>query len=107
MPLPGCGRAGQAEVMRATSSDGAQIAFETAGRGDPLVLLHGFFGDRATWRSAGHVDALAADYRLILIDGRGHGDSDAPHRPASYRIGQQVDDVLAVLDSLGVGRAAL
>ncbi|MEU5992514.1 alpha/beta fold hydrolase [Spirillospora sp. NPDC047418] len=84
-----------------------RIAFEVIGRGRPLVLLHGFFGDRTTWHHGGHVEALAGDHRLVLIDARGHGESDAPHDADSYRIGRQVDDVIAVLDALGVDRAAM
>ena len=94
-------------LMQATSSDGVRIDFETVGRGQPLVLLHGFFGDRTSWRSAGYVDALAAQYLLVLIDARGHGRSDAPHGTDSYRVGRQVPDVLAVLDALGIGQAAI
>ncbi|MFF3565467.1 alpha/beta fold hydrolase [Streptomyces sp. NPDC002574] len=93
--------------MRIASSDGSKIAFETLGHGDPLVLVHGFFGDRTTWRSAGHVGALADDFRLILIDARGHGRSDAPHDAESYELSRQVDDVLAVLDALDIDRAAV
>lgn len=97
----------QARAMHTTSRDGLQIAFETVGHGHPLVLLHGFFGDRTTWRSAGHVNALADHHRLILIDARGHGESDAPHDADSYRIDRQVDDVIAVLDALDLHQAAL
>lgn len=71
------------------------------------MLVHGFFGDRTTWRSAGHVEALADGFRLILIDARGHGGSAAPHDAASYEIGRQVDDVLAVLDALDIDQAAM
>ncbi|MBL1083636.1 alpha/beta fold hydrolase [Streptomyces actinomycinicus] len=92
--------------MRVTSGDGVRIAFEVMGTGPPLVLLHGFFGDRTTWRSAGHVDALAGDHRLVLVDARGHGGSDSPHDVDSYRIDRQVRDVVAVLDALDISRAA-
>lgn len=93
--------------MLIAGPDGVRIAFETAGTGPPLVLLHGFFGDRGTWRSAGYVEALGDAFRLVLIDARGHGGSDAPHDPAAYGLGRQVDDVVAVLDALGIDRAAL
>ncbi len=92
--------------METTSRDGFRIAFETVGSGDPLVLLHGFFGDGTSWRSAGHVDALADAFRLVLVDGRGHGGSDAPRDVASYRMERHVDDVIDVLDALGIDRAA-
>ncbi|QKW38813.1 alpha/beta fold hydrolase [Actinomadura sp. NAK00032] len=93
--------------MWTAGRDGVRIAFEVVGRGDPLVLLHGFFGDRTTWRLGGHVEALAASHRLVLIDARGHGESDAPFDAGSYRIERQVDDVIAVLDSLEIDRAAM
>jgi hypothetical protein len=47
-------------IMQAISTDGVRIDFETTGHGRPLVLLHGFFGDRTFCRSAGYVDPLAS-----------------------------------------------
>jgi pimeloyl-ACP methyl ester carboxylesterase len=94
-------------IMQAVSADGVRIDFETTGHGQPLVLLHGFFGDRTSWWSTGYVDALASRFLLILIDARGHGRSDAPHDADSYRIDRQVRDVLTVLDALGIGQATL
>jgi pimeloyl-ACP methyl ester carboxylesterase len=88
-------------------SEGTRIEFETTGDGPPLVLLHGFFGDRSTWRAAGYTAALAAQFRLILIDLIGHGGSDAPPDPARYRMDAHTRDVVAVLDSLGIDRAAV
>ncbi|MFJ8162391.1 alpha/beta fold hydrolase [Streptomyces sp. NPDC096136] len=93
--------------MRITGSDGLAIEFETVGRGHPLVLLHGFFGDRTTWHSAGYVDTLTDHFRLVLIDARGHGESEAPHDSDGYAISRQVDDVLAVLDALEIEQAAV
>jgi pimeloyl-ACP methyl ester carboxylesterase len=93
--------------MLVESSDGVRIGYEVIGRGRPLVLLHGFFGDRTTWHAAGYVEALAGQARLILVDTRGHGESDKPHEAAAYRIVQQVTDVVAVLDELGIERAAV
>ena len=92
-----------ASVVRA----GSRIEYEMTGEGPPLVLLHGFFGDRSTWHAAGHVGALADQFRLILIDLAGHGGSDAPPDPARYRMDEHARDVVAVLDSLGVDRAAV
>jgi pimeloyl-ACP methyl ester carboxylesterase len=52
------------------------------------------------WYRYGYVEALRQDYQLILIDGRGHGDSDKPHDPAAYDLSFRAGDVVAVLDDL-------
>jgi pimeloyl-ACP methyl ester carboxylesterase len=89
-----------ASVVRA----GSGIEYEVTGEGPPLVLLHGIFGDPSTWHAAGHVGALADQFRLVLIDLVGHGGSDAPPDPARYRMDEHARDVVAVLDSLAGDR---
>ena len=54
-------------------------------RGPPLVLMHWLTGSLEDWRVFGYVDALKESYRLILIDARGHGQSDS-HDPAAYAL---------------------
>jgi pimeloyl-ACP methyl ester carboxylesterase len=44
------------------------------------------------------------DYQLILIDARGHGESDKPHQPEAYDHRLLVDNVIAVLDDLPVSQ---
>lgn len=78
---------------------------ETAGAGAPLVLLHGFTGSGESW--ARHVPAFAGRFFTIAIDLLGHGRSDAPVDPGRYRIERAADDVLSVLNQLGVTRAAV
>lgn len=89
----------------ATSSDGARIFYATAGGGPPLLLMHGATGTSQSWALDGYVDALSADYQLILMDLRGHGRSDKPHERDAYRLSQQADDAVVVLDELGIARA--
>ena len=86
-------------------NDGVRIHYEVEGEGPPLVLLHSFTGNLEMWRVFGYVDALKQDYRLILIDARGHGQSDKPHDPAAYVLEKQAADIVAVLDELGVDKA--
>jgi pimeloyl-ACP methyl ester carboxylesterase len=84
--------------------DGARIWYATFGEGPPVVLLHGGLGHGANWGY--QVPALiAAGYRPVVIDSRGHGRSTRDARPYSYEL--MASDVLAVLDALGVPRAAL
>src|SRR5262249_10805575 len=50
------------------------------------------------------VASLHQDYRLILIDARGHGESDKPHQAAAYDFQHMVADIIAVLDSLKIDK---
>ncbi len=54
------------------------------GEGPALVLQHGFTESVVDWYEAGYIEALKPNYRLILIDARGHGSSDKPHDPDAY-----------------------
>jgi len=54
----------------------AHIYYEVEGEGPPLILQHGFTQSMQNWREFGWLAALRQDYRLILIDGRGHGESE-------------------------------
>jgi 3-oxoadipate enol-lactonase len=75
-------------------------AEDTGGDGPPLVLLHPGWGDSAIWDPI--IGRLAARYRVIRYDARGYGRSPAPAAPFT-----QFGDLVAVLDHLGVDRAAL
>ncbi|KUY70146.1 alpha/beta fold hydrolase [Burkholderia sp. RF4-BP95] len=82
--------------------DGARIWHASFGDGPPVVLLHGGLGHAGNWGD--QVPALlAAGYRAIVIDSRGHGRSTRDDRPYSYE--RMASDVLAVLDALHIGRA--
>ena len=91
--------------MPFASSNGVQIHYEVTGAGAPLVRFHGLTGWGARWRDTGIVTGLAADFHLILIDARGHGESEKPHRIDDYGGAIHAADVLAVLGDLGLQRA--
>ena len=57
-----------------TAADGARLAHDDRGAGAPLVLVHGITESRAAWDPI--VDRLAARWRVIRVDARGHGESD-------------------------------
>jgi pimeloyl-ACP methyl ester carboxylesterase len=84
---------------------GVRIHYKTAGRGPALVLHHGTGGSGPDWGDLGYVEALQDRHRLILIDARGHGQSDKPHDPAAYNLHLRAADVVAVLDDLHLQRA--
>jgi 3-oxoadipate enol-lactonase len=81
--------------------NGLTIAYSDRGTGLPLVFLHAFPLNRTMW--AQQEEALSARFRIITIDLRGHGESDAPlwH----YTLDQSADDVRALLDHLGIRQA--
>jgi pimeloyl-ACP methyl ester carboxylesterase len=87
--------------MPRTEHEGVAIHFEVEGHGAPVVLHHGLADSLASFRRSGWVERLAARHRVILLDARGHGESDKPHDAASYASGPMVGDVLAVLDAVG------
>ena len=91
--------------MPFANNRGTRIHYEKAGSGPPLVLHHGTFGSGADFDDLGYVEALKQHRCLILLDSRGHGDSDKPHDPAAYDPALRAQDVLAVMDDLGVERA--
>jgi 2-succinyl-6-hydroxy-2,4-cyclohexadiene-1-carboxylate synthase len=71
------------------------------GKGEPLVLLHGFTGSSAAWVTV--LPTLAQDYRVIAVDLLGHGESDAPEDPARYAMERVVWDMATLLDTLAAG----
>lgn len=90
----------------AQGNDGVHIAWEEAGEGAPIVLIHGFASDRVqNWRAPGWYETLTgAGRRVIALDCRGHGESGKPHDPAFYG-DRMVDDVVAVMAAAGIDDA--
>jgi 2-succinyl-6-hydroxy-2,4-cyclohexadiene-1-carboxylate synthase len=91
--------------MARLTVNGIGLNVEVAGTGPPLLLLHGFTGRAATW--ARHLPELSGRATTIAVDLIGHGASDAPADPARYTMSHCIADLLAVLDRLEIGRAAV
>ncbi|MEU4345628.1 alpha/beta fold hydrolase [Nocardia sp. NPDC023852] len=87
----------------AKASDGARLAYHIAGAGKPLVLLAGQANNHHWWD--GIRDDFQAEHRTITLDWRGTGDSDKPDEVYSTK--EFAEDVVAVLDEIGVDRAAV
>jgi pimeloyl-ACP methyl ester carboxylesterase len=82
-------------------NQGVRIAYDVVGTGDAVVLVHGLGYARWGWEPV--ADQLAEEFRVILLDNRGIGESDAP--PGPYTARRMAEDVVAVLDAVGVERA--
>jgi pimeloyl-ACP methyl ester carboxylesterase len=80
--------------------NGIDLHYATEGAGDPLLLLHGFTGCGANWKLV--FPSPPAGFQLLMPDLRGHGASTGFDSPFTFR--QAAEDVLALLDRLGIER---
>jgi pimeloyl-ACP methyl ester carboxylesterase len=88
-----------------TASDGVKIHYLEAGKGSPVVLVHGYTGTAdGNWFLNGVADALAKNHRVIALDCRGHGKSDKPHDAKMYGP-QMAKDVLELMNHLKIDKA--
>jgi pimeloyl-ACP methyl ester carboxylesterase len=83
--------------------NGITLAYDDRGTGLPLVFLHAFPFNRTMWEP--QLKGLSDQFRVITVDLRGHGESDAPlwH----YTMDQFADDVKGLLDHLAIEQATL
>jgi pimeloyl-ACP methyl ester carboxylesterase len=86
-------------------SGGVKIHYLVEGKGEPVLLIHGFATNaRLQWMVSGVFKALAKDHRVIAMDVRGHGDSGKPSDPKKYGT-EMVEDAVRLLDHLKIGKA--
>jgi len=84
-------------------SAGIDLAYETYGEGNPILLIHGFASSGSiNWVNTGWVDVLRkAGWAPITIDNRGHGASRKLYDPQLYFAHDMADDAARLLDLLG------
>ena len=80
--------------------NGLRIAYQRAGAGPPLVLLHGFLSDSRTWRW--QLDALSDEFTVVAWDAPGCGRSS--DLPETFRLPEYANCLAAFIDELGLGR---
>jgi pimeloyl-ACP methyl ester carboxylesterase len=96
-PLPPLAKEGYVD------HEGARIWYGTAGKGEPVILLHGGMESSLSWGN--QVAALiTSHHEVILIDSRGHGRSTLGPYPLSYE--RMQSDVVAVMDTLHLKKAS-
>lgn len=95
-----------AQPLSFAGAGGTRLEGEQSGEGRPVVLLHGLTATRR-YVVMGSRLLERSGHRVIAYDARGHGRSaPAPERDA-YTYAHLADDLLGVLDELGLGRAVL
>ncbi len=88
-------------VMDTIDVDGRSIAYERAGSGPPLVLLHGYVGDGpVTWRR--QLDALCDEFTVVAWDAPGAGGTSDP--PEGFGMAGYADCLAGFIRALGLER---
>jgi 2-succinyl-6-hydroxy-2,4-cyclohexadiene-1-carboxylate synthase len=89
--------------MAVAKINGIDIYYERHGdRGEPLVFVHGYTGDISDWRF--QIEEFSPTHRVLVMDLRGHGRSEAPRDRSAYTLEQVASDVRALIDHAGFGR---
>ena len=70
--------------------------YEVLGHGEPLLFIHGLGSSTRDWEN--QIDFFSKNYQVILVDVRGHGQTDKP--PGSYSISMFANDIAGLLDQL-------
>lgn len=89
-------------------SQGVRLAFrDIPAHKAPIVLIHGFASNhRVNWIAPRWVELLIqSGRRVVLIDNRGHGASEALYDPAAYAMPVMACDIVNLLDHLDIPRA--
>ena len=86
------------------ADDGLNLVCDVAGQGDTaLIFLHGWCGDREYWKH--QVGPFAADYRVVVLDQAGHGESGKDRK--AWTVGSLASDIEAVVKALDLKRVIL
>jgi pimeloyl-ACP methyl ester carboxylesterase len=86
-------------------SNGVKISYSSQGKGEPVVLIHGWLSSAfINWEITGVSELLAKDHQVIALDVRGHGQSDKPVKEEDYGP-ELVEDIVRLLDHLKIEKA--
>ena len=82
-----------------------ELVSESFGAGPWLIFAHGLTGTRQDVKR--QFALLAAQYRIVVFDQRGHGESTPIYDPAGYIVEEMADDLGVIMDALGIERAVI
>jgi pimeloyl-ACP methyl ester carboxylesterase len=101
---PGALRA-EAPQSKTFDAKGVKIHYLVAGKGEPVVLIHGLLSSAGiNWVFTGVLGDLARDHQVIALDLPGHGWSDKPENEEAFGL-RLVEDVILLLDHLKIKKA--
>ena len=82
-----------------------ELYYEVHGQGYPVVFLHGYSSTHERWSY--QVPALSQEYRFVIYDARGHGQSESPPSADQYSADIVVEDLFQLLGVLGIEKAVV
>ena len=91
--------------MPTATVNGVKLYYETSGDGPTVMMLHGYTGSHSDW--AAQVPVLSPKYRVVTMDHRGHGQSDAPSSAGDYSVKIMAEDAYGLLQHLGIRRSCI
>lgn len=84
-------------------SGDVKLYYQDEGQGETLLFLHGFTCDHRMWQA--QLDYFSQNYRVLILDSRGHGKSDAP--VSGYSRDHRTEDTKLLLDELKIDKVHL
>jgi pimeloyl-ACP methyl ester carboxylesterase len=101
----GCSRAADKPTAGTFDANGVKIAYTVQGKGEPVILIHGFLSSGwVNWDLPGITALLARDFQVITFDVPAHGNSDKPTKDDAYGM-ELVEDVVRLMDHLKIEKA--
>ena len=91
--------------MPRIKANGIELYYESHGQGYPVIFQHGFVGTTKMWQP--QVPVFSQQYRFIIYDARGHGQSESPPSPDQYSSDIVVEDLWQLLKALGIDKAVV
>lgn len=83
------------------SFDETKIAYTDEGKGDAVLLIHGFLNTKTSWESTFlKKDLLDKGFRVVTLDLRGNGESDKPQEDDAYAFDAEVMDIMFLMQQL-------
>jgi pimeloyl-ACP methyl ester carboxylesterase len=90
-----------AETQYFTSFDGTKIAYTDEGKGQAVILIHGFISNRKSWdNTALKKSLLDRGFRVVIPDLRGNGESEKPHEETAYSGDAEIKDLMELANHL-------
>src|SRR5262245_61863574 len=90
-------------MAKISAADGVKLYVEAIGSGTPVVFVHEYAGDYRSWEP--QMRHFCRQHRCVTYSQRGYPPSDVPPDPARYSQDIARDDVIAVMDALGIDKA--